>query len=398
MTFALKVSMYALVPLLIILSAPALAQTAEAADSKPPVLAEAPPALPARLLGQWPGNEKPVTLDLQEEKARDAIRKLAEQAGWSVAFKDKARARVDLALHGVPADVALSQILEAADDELIAERKGNLVTIREADESVAAERMAEDGVRDRVSVGGSVAVGEGETVQSAVTVFGDVTVNGTVTEDAVAVLGDVHIGPRGSVKGDVVSVLGGLSIDPRATIGGNRVGVGFSPIGYLPGLSSFSGGIIGKLLQFVLYFVIGLVLLAFFPNRVRVVSRELLRSPALSFGLGFAGAVAVIPLVPLMAATVIGIPFIPVLGLLVIVAVMLGFTSLSMEIGERLTKKRSSALALAIGVAILVALSALPFLLGVLILWGFSVLGFGAVLRTKFGSGPENDANFSPMP
>lgn len=380
--------------LVLLLCAPALA--AASTGSEPAVLAESA-STPPRLLGDWPGGEKPVTLDLDNVRARDAIKRLAEQTGWSVTFKDRAREKIDLALHDVPADQALSQILAAADDDLIAERRGNLVTIREANGGRSREAARAHGIRDRVSIGGSVTVGEGETVASAVSVFGDVTIDGTVTRDAVAVLGDVRIGRNGSVEGDAVSVLGGLSIDPRARVGGDRVGVGFNPIGFLPRLSNFSAGFPGKLLQFVLYFLLGLLLIAFFPSRVRIVSRELVRSPALSFGLGFAGAVAAIPVIALLASTVIGIPIIPVFVLLLLVGVLFGFTAIAMEIGDRLTKRRSSVLALGVGVAVLVALSALPFLLGVPLLWGLSVLGFGAVLRTRFGSGSENDANFSPL-
>ncbi|MFN7131760.1 MAG: hypothetical protein ACK4N5_06740, partial [Myxococcales bacterium] len=198
-------------------------------------------------------------------------------------------------------------------------------------------------------------------------------------------------------KREVVSVLGGIRIDPRAEVTGNRVAIGFNPLGYVPGVAGFTSGLVGRVLQFVLYFVLGLLMLAFFPNRVRVVGRELLRAPAMSFGIGFAGSIGVVVLIPLMIATVIGIPLIPVLLFGVVGAVVLGFTALSLEIGERLTHRKASALALAIGSAALCVVSALPFLLGFLLLWGLSVVVFGAALRTRLGSGSVNDARFSPL-
>jgi hypothetical protein len=89
-----------------------------------------------------------------------------------------------------------------------------------------------------------------------------------------------------------------------------------------------------------------------------------------------------------------------VLALTIGAAIVLGFSALAVLIGERFptrNPRRSQVATLAVGVLALLAIDLVPWL-GFLVLWAMSILAFGAVLRTRFGSGPENDANFAPAP
>ena len=89
---------------------------------------------------------------------------------------------------------------------------------------------------DRVQVGHSIVVEEGEeagdvvcigcsirmmgTCGDIVAVGGSITIDGTVKGDAVAVGGGMHLGENASVDGDVVTVGGGLSRHPNAVVKG----------------------------------------------------------------------------------------------------------------------------------------------------------------------------------
>jgi hypothetical protein len=94
---------------------------------------------------------------------------------------------------------------------------------------------ASDG--DRVQVGRSIVVGEGETAGSlvcigcsirmqgtsedVVAIGGSVAIEGRVQGDIVAIGGAVRLGENASADGDVVSLGGKLRRDPRATIKGS---------------------------------------------------------------------------------------------------------------------------------------------------------------------------------
>jgi hypothetical protein len=90
---------------------------------------------------------------------------------------------------------------------------------------------------DRVQVGHSIVVEEGEetgdvvcigcsihmmgTCGDVVAVGGSVTIEGTVKGDVVAVGGGVHLDENASISGDVVTVGGGLSRHPNAIVKGD---------------------------------------------------------------------------------------------------------------------------------------------------------------------------------
>jgi hypothetical protein len=368
------------------------------------------------LLGEWPSNAPRVTLDLEHVKIREAIKKLAAAAHWGVTFKDSPHGRVDATFNDVPADEALSAILK--DHGLTAERHGELVTIAEAHEEESDDEDkttgSEDTSGERTQIGSSVKVAEGETVRSAVSVGSDVDVDGTVLHDAVSVGGNVRLGPKAVVNGDVVSVGGSLDIDPNAKVKGSRVSMGIGGLGranrYLEhhsdegsheghGIKGWIFSFFESLARFALFFVLGLLLLAFAPERVKSVGRELRRTPVLCTGVGLVGMVALVPLTLLLIITIIGILVVPFLYLAVAAALLLGFTALALEIGSRVppkAAKRTQVLVLALGVAVLFVVDQLPFV-GFLVLMLACFVTFGAALRTRLG-GNRLDANFVPEP
>lgn len=408
------------------------APPAPAVAPVPPV----PPAPPAEavpgaepervLLGQWPAQSPKVTVDFERVRTREAIKKLAELGRFSVTFKDKPSGRVDATFNDVPADQALASVLK--DSGLVARRDGDVVSIAHAseedDDSDAAPRGGARGAvraSDRVQVGGSVKIAEGETVRDAVAVGGSVEVNGTVLHDAVAVGGSVRLGPNAVVKHDVVSVGGSLDIDPGARVEGERVNVGMGGIsifdrGSHPGAKDKDKdeGLSVKvfdheeswflratkgLARFAVLFVLGLLLLAFVPERVKALGKEIRRAPAVCGGIGLVGMVGLVPLTLLLVVTVVGILVVPFLYLAVGVALLLGFTALALELGGTVpprSARRTQVAVLGLGVLGMYLVSLVP-VVGPLALFFASLVVFGAALRTKLGNN-RIDANFVPQP
>ena len=139
----------------------------------------------------------------------------------------------------------------------------------------------------------------------------------------------------------------------------------------------------GRLITFRLT----LLLLALFPRRLDVVSSAFVAHPWKSIFTGLLGLVLLPLLVVLLIATLIGIPLVPVAGLLVVAAGVLGFTALAWYLGRALPLKLergTAVLQLALGTAIVVLVTAIP-LLGGMAWVAAALLTFGAVLRSRFG-------------
>ena len=223
-----------------------------------------------RAEGKWPDHEKVVTVRLDGSRA-DAVKKLAEAAGWSLLVEGAMEGeRVDLAVK----DQEPRDVLEAllAKGEWVATRKGALVTIerkgaakpqgegsdnsdadaKNADEKSAsangaafppippipaippippvagmtahqraelqklAERTAQSALdggkqprgKDRESFGGNLRIGKDEVVHDLSVTGGNAEVYGTVTGDVSVLGGNVTLYSGAVVKGDV-SVRGG---------------------------------------------------------------------------------------------------------------------------------------------------------------------------------------------
>jgi hypothetical protein len=385
-------------------------------------------AVRARVLkGEWPQSSPRITLELEHVKARDAFKRLAAAAHWSVKFKDSPHGRIDAFFNNVPSDEVLVSILK--ETGLVGERSGDVITIRQAreededsDESADAEdaaagSTASDEKNERTGVGSSVKVADGETVKEAVSVGGNVEVDGTVLRDAVSVGGDVKLGPKAVVGGDAVSVGGSLDIDPAAKVGGSRVSMGLGSLSGLhlgkkhheearekdeeehSGVGGFFWDLGTSAARYTLFFVFGLLLILFAPDRVKSIGRELRRAPGRCVAVGLVGMVLLVPLCVLLVLTLIGILLIPFVGLAVALAVLLGMTAVALEIGERLPPhqaRRTQVLILALGVVVLFLATHIPFI-GWAVLSAALVVSFGATLRTRFG-GNRLDANFVPEP
>jgi hypothetical protein len=115
------------------------------------------------------------------------------------------------------------------------------------------------------------------------------------------------------------------------------------------------------------------------------------------FGWGLLAVALAIPLMVLLAITIIGIPLIIVEVALLAVAGILGYTAVSQLIGNKLAGAASGKPvnpigAIALGVLIIGSLSMVPIIGGLLSLVVF-IAAVGATLSTRFGSLPPGPAS-----
>jgi cytoskeletal protein CcmA (bactofilin family) len=295
-------------------------------------------------------------------------------------------------------------------------------------ERVGKVRSAGRGSRDVVARGRSLEVKEGETVDKAVVYGGNLQVNGHVEDDAVVFGGNLHVnghvegdahafggnvllGPDAVVEGDVSSFGGAVLKEDGAKVEGSTESFGGANIGKMvAGELKESlkearnqarqdarerdeedehegGGFAGFLMKFAVLFGLGFAGQMFFPARMKELGAEIKRQPVLNGVVGFLGAMALIPLAIVLCVTIIGIPVAVALMLAAPVAAALGFSAVAGELGLRvpvLRGRKTQAMVLALGLFILLIVGHIP-VLGVLVMIAATLMGFGAVIRTRFG-------------
>jgi hypothetical protein len=420
--------------------APAASAAAPREDREPPVL-----------VGFDKKSGKRFTGDFEDADVEDAIGQIAEAAGWSLVLPGGDHGTVTARFKDVPAEDALRAVLAHAGLTAVREgtvvrirgtpgvtgvplpdslppklrakierdvrratdeaRRAADGAQRELERETRRTRRAARGendkvvhgdvvvrpnepARDVVAIRGSIKVEPGAEVRDAVAVLGDVTLGpGAHAHQVVAVGGDVKLGPGAVVSEDVVAVGGEVLREVDAEIGGEEVSVG---IPALSGLASLVGArrespglVLGQsIAKFLVFFLLGLLLVSFFPRRVDAVAASFQAHPWKSIFTGLLGLVLTPLLVVLLVVTVIGIPLVPVAALMLVAAGVLGFTALAFFIGRRLpiqTRRGTNVLQLAIGTALVVLVTAIP-ILGGMAWFAAALLGFGAVLRSRFGS------------
>ena len=211
--------------------------------------------------GTWPAEEKTVTLSLEGQSRSQALRALADKAGWSVVAELPTGTPIELHVRDQNPNKVLDLLL--ADGRWVAQRDGSLISIApDRSEPAAApaptaapasppapsaepaptaapapsatpaagstspadvDEVTERG-EDRVVTGGNTTVGREEIVRDVVVVGGEADVSGTVTGDMSVMGGEATIRKGAHVHGDA-SVLGGeLTIEDGARVDGD-VGV-----------------------------------------------------------------------------------------------------------------------------------------------------------------------------
>jgi hypothetical protein len=201
-----------------------------------------------------------------------------------------------------------------------------------------------------------------------------------------------------------VSVGGKIVIDEGAEVEGQQTSVDIPGIGSLltaAGTRAWGANrarahgplwrIASVLLEFAVFFGLGLLVFVLFPRRVETLAGSLVNAPVKAVLTGVLGTIALPIAIILLVATVIGIPFIAVVALALAVATVMGYTALALYFGRSLPfhfDRGAPILQLAIGTAILVGVGQIP-VLGALSWVAGWLFVFGVVLRTRFGQPPH---------
>ena len=250
---------------------------------------------------------------------------------------------------------------------------------------------------------GSIRLEAGASAQQVTAIVGSVDVQpgASVDREVVAIGGDVHVRPGAHVGGDVVSVGGKVIVDEGAAIEGDQTSVN------VPGLAGILGGVVGSVAggkerdspawrlgsavgEFVVFFLLGLLVFLLVPKRVENVTTSLVNRPTKAVLTGVLATIALPLVVLLLVVTVVGIPFVAVLALGLAAAAVMGYTALALYLGRALPfrfERGAPILHLALGTAVLVVLGQIP-VLGCLAWIAGWLFVFGVVLRTRFGQPP----------
>jgi uncharacterized RDD family membrane protein YckC len=261
----------------------------------------------------------------------------------------------------------------------------------------------------------------GEAVREVQVLIGDAVIEGQVDYDVVVIMGSARLGETAVIGGSLVVVGGSGRIDSGARIGRDLVVVGGTleaPPGFAPdgkrvvvGAPWFGhvlrdvspwltrgllwGRLIVPELEWVWlvvagFFLVYLALNTVFDRAIGATADVLADRPLSAFVGGLLVLVLAVPVLVIIAATVIGMPVIPFLACGLIVAALIGKTAVARAMGRSIIRtgtpegRIAALVAFLIGFALLVFAYMVP-ILG-LVTWALTgVLGLGAattMLRT----------------
>jgi hypothetical protein len=420
-----------------------LSATATAALLAAVVVVAVAVAAPARASlrrdGTWPQAEagtpaEPVSLSVHGVPRAEAVRLLAEKAGWSVVLDGPAPGTVDVEVVRQPAASVLELILGQSD--YVARRQGTLVSIRPDTPKVGArpERRSSGG-KDRVVTGGEVVVQRDEVVGDLAIFRGSVDVFGRVTGEASVFGGSLTVHEGGRIEGDVsvfggsvslrrgariagdLGVLGGdVHRDPGASVGGDTTDAGGSegdgaalrgdePPAHGPSpprrwsFRSVAAMVGSAVTRTSLLFAFGAILLALMSRRLDLLQGDVATRPARAFAIGVVGVAGGLAATAALCVTVVGIPIAVLALLLAIFGTYAGVCATltaagALVLGHRTTSAYAH---LAAGCAIYLLLSSLPHV-GHVVTAVVILVGFGTLLQTRaaglvrrFGAGASAD-------
>jgi hypothetical protein len=322
--------------------------------------------------------------------ANETPEEIEARADASEAQADALRERLD----------ALEEARQAKNDAL--------ESLADAQQGVA--EASEELRKNRVSQGGEVVVEENETVDTAVAYGGPVTIkkNGHVQGDAVAFGGNVVLEDNAVVQGDAVSFGGEVIRGRHAVVHGEVVSMGASSIGSAVAKnalrtqravdsveeheSAFGSRVAWFLVNFALLFGLGFLLALLVPERMKLLDDNIRRDPVANGVVGLVGAVMAIPVTVFLCVTILGIPVALLMWMGIALAVPVSTVLVANVIGSKLPTgkvRKTQAVALGLGVLLILALKAIPYI-GFLVVTPALLVAFGALLRTRLGTGPRS--------
>jgi hypothetical protein len=233
-------------------------------------------------------------------------------------------------------------------------------------------------------------IAENQTVNEVVVVGGDATVSGNVENNVIVVNGDAIIKSSAHIKGMVLVIGGKISQAPGAVIGDDIIGISLDN-------STKNSLLIGSgllvsiwILQFLgslLLIAIPMLLVFLLKQRMDSFVQLVRNTPGLALGIGFFTSLLAIAISLLFIITVIGIPLIIIILLLIALSVLLGVTTMSLILGEKIQMimpRKQTWVTTGIGATVIVSLMNIP-IVGFIIMLGVIWLSLGMVTMWFYG-------------
>ncbi len=228
--------------------------------------------------GTWPEADKPVTLDVTATPRTEALRKLADAAGWSLVVHAPPGDPVEIHVKNTPASKVLDVLLD--DGDYVVSRDGNLVSVKARESEGGAAQVAptpavgavppvppipavpampgvppippipplaapsSTGVtikidtvdseidephgrgQDRTVMGGNVTIAKGEVARDVTVFGGNVDMLGKSTGDVTVFGGNVEVHEGALIHGDATVFGGTLTLDKGSKIDGDVSAIG----------------------------------------------------------------------------------------------------------------------------------------------------------------------------
>jgi uncharacterized membrane protein len=288
--------------------------------------------------------------------------------------------------------------------------------------TIAPKVRVQAGGEDIVKFGRDVVVEEDETIDGDVVVIGGkIDVKGTVTGNAVAIGGNVWVASTGDIEGDAVSIGGEIKKEPGAMIRGQKATVSFGPKGlfrfphfvFPPFMGGFYGfALFVRIFKIIFFLFLGIVVISIVPRNVAKVKDKIRQDFLKSALVGFAAEILILPIFLILIVTIIGIPVALLIEPLVILAALiLGYTATSYFVGEKLKestslKPETPLMTVVIGILAVESVLLLARVVGIfggllspfswiLTFFGWAIwylvvtVGFGAAILTRLGTRPK---------
>lgn len=260
--------------------------------------------------------------------------------------------------------------------------------------------IAENEVQDNaISFGGEIIV-KGKVNENVIAFGGKIIVEGEVGEVVLGFGTEIILKSTAVIKGDVVSIGGPLDKEPGAIVEGDTTSFSLDTSEDVQRFlkSTLSGSLLPllliiKLITLFIWFILALIVAAIFPRQITFASDQIRKSFWPIFGIGFLGIIIFVSLVvfsAILCFILIGIPILLSLIFIGIIIKIFGRVVLFFLFGEILSKafgktKPSLLLAVILGFILVSFISFIP-ILGALLTFVLSIIGWGVVIRTKFGT------------
>ncbi|MHB0976342.1 MAG: bactofilin family protein [Candidatus Aquicultorales bacterium] len=247
--------------------------------------------------------------------------------------------------------------------------------------------------KDVVRFGEDVEIPEDRVISGSLVVFGgDAVIAGTIEKDTVVFGGDVELKSTARVEGDLVNFGGKVTKAAGARIDGDEVDGPFFDRGFrFPSWVSTWFWFLQGTFVLIGTMALGALAVALFPEQTGRLAAASETEIWKSLGWGVLGMLAVPVGAIALSVTIIGIPFVILFFLALPLILLYGYVGVSRLLGRKVVASLNAASSspvaeVLVGILILGLVGFVP-VVGDIVRVIAVLIGLGAILVTKFGTG-----------